>query len=139
MRIHMFKIIPLMVTLLGFTIFSSAQAPASRKSSSNCEVQELAIEAALGDKTAQYNLAVAFFTGERVPRDYSKSAVLWRLAVKDGNLGAHNNLGYLMYYGQGTKQDYAEGVRLWRVAAERGMPESQIHLGFAYYDERFLK
>jgi TPR repeat protein len=105
----------------------------------NCELQELAIEAALGDPTAQYNLAVEFHRGEKVPQDLAKAAVLWRMATKVGNIGAFNNLGHLTYYGRGIKQDYAEGVRLWRVAAMKGFAESQVHLSYAYTDGKFLR
>jgi TPR repeat protein len=103
------------------------------------QVQDLAVEAALGDATAQYNLAVEFFKGESVPMDLAKSAMLWRLAVQSGNIKAHNNLGYLTYYGKGTKQDYVEAIRLWRIAAARGFAESQIHLAAAYYDGKYLR
>jgi TPR repeat protein len=112
-----------------------AQAPAS-----NCVIQELAIDAALGSTDAQYNLAVEFFTGRQVPRDYAKAANLWRKASDAGSVPASNNLGFLKYYGRpGVERDYGEGIRLWRFAAERGFAESQVHLGQAYSDGSFLK
>src|ERR1051325_2785085 len=84
---------------------------------SKCKLQELAIHAALGDADAQYDLGVEFHRGVDIAQDYSKAAVMWRLASNGGVIPAFNNLGYLTYYGKGVKQDYAEGVRLWRVAA----------------------
>lgn len=121
--------------LLSF-VSVNAQAQAAPPS---CEIQVLAIEAALGDADAQYNLAVAFHQGEKVPQDLAKSAALWKMAAKAGVVSAYNNLGHLTYYGRGIKQNYAEGIRLWRVAATKGHSESLVHLAFAYADAKFLK
>lgn len=104
-----------------------------------CEIQDLAIEAALGDADAQYNLAVEFHKGEAIPQDLAKAAELWRMAVKGGVVSAYNNLGHLTYYGRGIKRNFAEGIRLWRVAATNGHAESQVHLAYAYSDGKFLK
>ena len=73
----------ILISLLTVLITSTiAHAQESRKTS--CPIEELAIEAALGETTAQYNLAVEFFRGERVPRDYAKAAKLWRSASDAG-------------------------------------------------------
>lgn len=106
---------------------------------SECKLQDLAIDAALGDPEAQYNLGVEFHRGDNIPRDYSKAATMWRLSSKAGVIESNNNLGYLTYYGKGVKQDYAEGLRLWRIAAEKGFAESQIHVGYAYSDGKYFK
>ena len=132
----------LLNSLILFLIVTTAYAQqnsATTTSSPKCELQELAILAALGDTAAEYNLAVEFFSGRDLPRDYAKAAILWKKASDGGHIGAHNNLGYLKYYGRGIAQDYAKGIRLWRFAAERGWAESQVHLGQAYSDGRFLE
>ncbi|HLL14693.1 MAG TPA: tetratricopeptide repeat protein [Pyrinomonadaceae bacterium] len=107
-------------------------------SAPKCELQELAIAAALGDAEAQHDLGVAFHQGKDLPRDLAKAAAMWRMAADNGIIMALNNLGHLTYYGRGIKQDHAEGVRLWRLAAEKRLAESQIHLSFAYSDGRYL-
>jgi hypothetical protein len=103
-----------------------------------CKLQEMAIDAALGDAEAQHDLGVAFHQGDLLPRDLAKAATMWRLAADGGVVSAFNNLGHLTYYGRGIKQDHAEGVRLWRIAAEKGFAESQVHLSNAYADGRYL-
>ena len=108
-------------------------------SDSKCKLQGLAIEAALGDAQAQYNLGVEFHRGENLPQDFGKAAVMWQLASNGGVVESFNNLGFLTYYGKGVRQDYAEGVRLWRIAAEKGFAESQIHIGDAYSDGKYLE
>jgi Sel1 repeat len=112
---------------------------AQTENQSKCKVQDLAVDAALGDPIAQYDLGVAFYQGVDVPQDFSKAATMWRLSSSAGVVASHNNLGYLTYYGKGVKQDFAEGLRLWRIAAEKGFPESQVHIGYAYSDNKYLK
>ena len=117
---------------------SSGLAYGQAANQNKCLVQDLAIDAALGNPDALYYLGVLFFRGENVPQDFSKAAIIWRQAADAGLMEANNNLGFLTYYGKGVKQDYAEGIRLWRKAAEAGFAESQVHLGEANYDERYL-
>jgi hypothetical protein len=129
------RILTSLLTLLLLSTIAHAQ----ESSKPSCPIQDLAIEAALGETVAQYNLAVEFYRGERVPRDYAKAAKLWQSASDAGDLAASNNLGYLKYYGlPGVSQDYAAALRLWRLAAERGNAESQVHIAEAYYDARYL-
>ncbi len=102
-------------------LFLATTVHAQQSSLPKCELQQLAIDAALGDTAAQYNLGVEFFRGANLPRDYAKAANLWRRASEVGSVTASNNLGYPKYYGRpGVERDYAEGIRLWRFAAERG-------------------
>lgn len=131
-----------MRTLISFVILLllSATAWAQKTSPPKCELEQLALGAALGDETAQYNLGVEFFSGKIVRQDYAKAAYFWGKVSEAGGVAASNNLGFLKYYGRpGVERDHAEGVRLWRIAAERGFAESQLHLGEAYSDGRFLK
>ncbi len=103
-----------------------------------CPVQGFAIEAALGDAAAQYNLGVELYRGERVEQDLEKAAALWQMSVASGNVPAHNSLGYLVFYGRGVPRDPEEGLRLWRFAAERGHAESQFHIASVYMTGRHL-
>lgn len=103
-----------------------------------CPVQDFAIEAALGNAVAQYNLGVELYRGERLEQNLEKAAALWRMSVASGNVPAHNSLGYLVFFGRGVKRDPEEGLRLWRFAAERGHAESQFHLASVYMTGRHL-
>jgi len=119
--------------------FAAVAISAQQTPVAKCELQQMAIDAALGDTGAQYNLAVEFYRGKRVPQDYKKAATLWQLASEAGEPHASNNLGFLKYYGRpGVERDYETGVRLFRLAAERGHAESQVHLAEAYSDSKFL-
>ena len=129
------KLLACIFVICCFCASHNAQVP----NESKCQLQELAINAALGDAEAQYDLGVEFHRGVNLTQDYNRAAAMWRLAGNGGIVAAFNNLGHLTYYGRGVKQDYAEGVRLWRIAAEKGLAESQVHLGTAYMDGRYLK
>ena len=124
---------------LAILLSLAPAAAQTRTGPPGCEIQTLALEAALGNAEAQYNLAVEFHQGEKVPQDLAKAAALWKLAAKGGVVSAYNNLGHLTYYGRGIKQDYAEGIRLWRIAATKGHSESLVHLAYAYSHGKFLK
>jgi TPR repeat protein len=99
-------------------------------------ILDLAERAALGDRTALYNLGVEYYRGEEAPRNYAKSAAFWRRAAEQGNAAAMNNLGYLLYHGMGVAADPAEAVALWRRAISEGQVESHLHLGWAYEQGR---
>ena len=114
--------------LLVFAFLSPFTAGAEPE----CSLQQIAIDAALGNPEAQYNLAVEFWRGESVARDPSKSAVLWRLASDQGDLDAKSNLGFLLFNGHGVERDEAEALRLWSVAAAGGQSEANLHLSRAY-------
>ena len=128
------------ISLYVLLLFLPASLAHAQDQASNCVIQQMAIDAALGSTDAQYNLGVEFYGGRRVSRDYANAANLWRKASDAGSVPASNDLGFLKYYGRpGVERDYAEGLRLWRFAAERGFAESQVHIAHAYSDGRLLK
>jgi TPR repeat protein len=94
------------------------------------ERRQLAEQAALGDSTAQYNLAVKYWR----EHDYAKAAVLWRKVAAQGDLDAKNNLGFLLYNGQGVPEAPGEALALWHEAADLGHPEANYHLAHAAQD-----
>ena len=93
----------------------------------------------LGDRQAQYNLAVEFWRGESVPHDVSKAAILWRLAYEQGDLDAASNLGYLLFNGQGVPRDQETAIKLWRIAASGGQAEAHLHLSREHSPGGFLE
>jgi len=109
-------------------VILSACRPGAQAS---CELQDLAIDAASGDPVAQYNLAVEFYTGKRIARDYARAAVLWRQSAARGNTTAKSNLGFLTYHGWGVRADPALAVRLLTEAAASGESDANYHLGVA--------
>jgi hypothetical protein len=122
--------------LLPLVLFMGACGGASGGADRPNELADLALAAATGDSVAQYDLAVAYFRGEKVAQDYSKAAALWRPLAERGHPEANNNLGYLTYYGYGVPEDPAAAVLLWRRAIALGVAESSFHLGHAFLQGR---
>ncbi len=98
------------------------------------ELTRTAVEAALDDRDALYNLAVKFYQGAELPQSYAHAARLWQKAAALGSIAAKNNLGFLTYEGKGVARDQGAAVQLWREAAAQGHSESQVHLGSALFD-----
>jgi hypothetical protein len=108
--------------------------PACSRAEDPCaDLAETAIGAALEDPTDTYNLAVEFYTGKCVDKDYEKAAKLWERASVFGVISAKNNFGYLLSEGLGVRKDEARAAALWLEAAQAGHAESQVHLGNALF------
>ncbi|GAB3361966.1 tetratricopeptide repeat protein [Lysobacter tyrosinilyticus] len=108
--------------------------PACSRADDPCaDLTDTAIGAALEDPTDTYNLAVEFYTGKCVEKDYGKAAKLWERAASSGVTSAKNNLGYLLSEGLGVKKDETRAAALWLEAARVGHAESQVHLGNAFF------
>jgi TPR repeat protein len=97
------------------------------------DLTERAIDAALGDSVATYNLAVEFYTGRCVKQSYENAAILWERAAASGVVNAKNNLGFLLSQGLGVTKDMPRAVSLWKEAALAGHVESQLHFGDALF------
>jgi localization factor PodJL len=76
--------------------------------------------AALGNRTAQHNLAMAFVEGEGGPTDFSAAAQWFRRAADQGLTDSQYNLGYLFEQGRGVPANPAEAYKWYLVAARLG-------------------
>jgi len=124
------KFVAILALLLSTSVIHAEDA---------CEgMLELAIDAALGEPTAQYNLAVRHWQGKCVDKDLSVSRTLWQKAASSGIADAYNNYGYLLYYGEGGETDYEGGIAAWERGVELGSTEAFIQLANANLDERHL-
>lgn len=85
-----------------------------------------------GCARAQFELALCYFKGERVPQDYEKAVYWYRLSANQGHIVAQNNLGCCYQEGKGVPQNYAEAVRWCRLSADRGNIIAQANLGLCY-------
>ena len=85
--------------------------------------------ARLGDKRAQYNLAVMYHVrGQlRMAHHWYHRSALFRHPL------ASYNLGLLYYRGEGVEQDLDEAFRWMQVSAKAGFPTAQLQLGIMIY------
>ena len=93
---------------------------------------EYRIAAEQGDAEAQHNLALMYYNGKGVPRDYKQAETWFRLAAEQGNASAQSNLGVMYANGEGVPRDYKQAAMWSRLAAEQGNAFAQDNLGFMY-------
>ena len=87
--------------------------------------------AELGNKTALYNLGLAYITGMGVAKDQVEATKLLKRSADLGFVEAQYSLGIAYFHGHGVEVDQAEAVKCWRKAAEAGHVSSQYNLGQA--------
>lgn len=100
----------------------------------NGGIAQLERQATGGDPMARYDLAVDYFRGDSIPRDYARAAALWQQLAAQGSASAMNDYAFLLYNGFGVPAEPDSAVRLWIRASQLGEPESQYHLGYAALD-----
>jgi localization factor PodJL len=76
--------------------------------------------AALGNRTAMHNLAMAFVEGEGGPTDFNAAAQWFRRAADQGLTDSQYNLGYLFEQGRGVAANPAEAYKWYLIAARLG-------------------
>ncbi|MCP3869485.1 MAG: trypsin-like serine protease [Gammaproteobacteria bacterium] len=96
-------------------------------------VGEITRLAGLGDRRAQYVLAMACFTGVGVEKNRNKAISWLQKSVRQNYPPAQAFLGGLYYSGRGIlRKDYAMAFKLYRKAAEQGVGEAQYMVGLLY-------
>jgi TPR repeat protein len=111
---------------------SSSTPPADTAATHASSLQEVRTSAEQGDATAQYNLAVAYDSGESVPQDYAEAVKWYRKAADQGYPSAQSNLGNMYENGRGVQQNPLEAAKWYRKAAEQGLAAAQYNLGIMY-------
>lgn len=83
-----------------------------------------------GHVLAQFNLGVAYATGQGADLDFTKAARWWQAAGYQGHTAAQYNLGLLYSRGQGVEKSVAKARMWWYLAAmSGGDAAAQFHLG----------
>ena len=85
-----------------------------------------------GDADAQALLAVVYFNGRGVERDYGEALRWARLAAEQGNASGQSVIGMAYRSGNGVARDPAEAARWLRLGAEQGDVTAQTFLGLLY-------
>ncbi len=86
------------------------------------------------EKTHQFNLGIAYNSGQGTPQDHAQAARWFRKAAEQGHAEAQFYLGYAYAVGNGVPQDYGEAAAWYRSAAEQGHSGAQNNLGLIYRD-----
>jgi TPR repeat protein len=73
-----------------------------------------------GEAWGQYNLAVTYSNGEKLPKDKALAAFWYRRAAEHGDIPSMQFLGDLLAGGHGIEPNYLEAVRLYKLVADSG-------------------
>ena len=85
-----------------------------------------------GDAGAQFTLAVCYYQGDGVEKDFVEAVKWFRKAAAQGDAAAQYNLGVCYANGTGVEKDFVEAVKWYRKAAEQGHAFAQSNLGVCY-------
>ena len=86
-----------------------------------------------GDAHAQWGLALCYYYGDGVAKNYEKAAKWYRMAAERGHAEAQRRLGVCYHRGEGVEKDHEEAIKWDRKAAEQGDAKAQFNLGWSYY------
>jgi uncharacterized protein len=86
-----------------------------------------------GDPSSQASLAVMYYQGAGVARDYAKAAYWMRKSADQGGAAAQVFLGTMYFDGKGMPKDDRQAVVWYRRAAGQGSTQAQNLLGMMYY------
>ena len=79
--------------------------------------------------SARFNLGMAYYNGDGVPKNVSQASRWFRLAVKQNFSEAQYTLGILLIEGdESLPKEEEEGLRLLKLAAEQGHPAAEEQL-----------
>jgi TPR repeat protein len=82
----------------------------------------------IADAGAEYNLGLAYRSGDGIDADAAKSHYWMRRAARRGHVLAQTNLGLMYLEGYGAQRDPAEGAAWLIVSARRGDVGAQDNL-----------
>lgn len=109
-----------------------ALPPAAAPAGPAPDLTALRSRAERGDRDAWYELAVAYVSGEHVPRDSVQAANAFEKAAQAGIPEAAFNLGVCYQNGEGRPQDAKQRLRWFALAAEGGHGQAAYFLAQAY-------
>lgn len=76
-----------------------------------------------GDPAAMNQVGIWYYSGNKVPRDYTKAYDWWSRAAQAGNAKSIANLGVCYQYGRGVSADSVAAIRLYVDAIQRGQQQ----------------
>jgi TPR repeat protein len=110
-----------------------AAAPAAAQSLKELPFDKQMTLAKVGDVDAQFEVGLAYETGNGVTRDEAEAARWFRQSALQGNVEAQYHLARLVARGaKGLKQDLPTALKLYQDAAARGHADAMNALGKAY-------
>ena len=89
-----------------------------------------------GYSGAYYDLALCYYEGKGVTKDFEQAAKCFYKTVKEDDLNkclAQCYLGDCYLLGRGVSKDFVEAAKWYRLAAEYGHSKARLYLGQCYF------
>ena len=100
----------------------------------NDPLEQLRNAAEEGDANSQFHLALKYYHGKDVAKDYAMAEKWMRKAAEQGHKEAQFNLALIFYNGDGVPINYPEAEKWYRKAAEQGLVDAQYNLAWMHYN-----
>lgn len=100
------------------------------------DVLKLREAAECGNVDAQVKLAILFYEGKGVKKDFDESVMWFKRAGEKGHANAQFTVGNFYYIGKYIEQDFEEAFKWYKKAAELGHVVAQYNIGTIYYNGR---
>lgn len=97
-------------------------------------VECIKVGARAGNSVKQASLAVSYYNGEIVEKNYGKALKWAKLSADSGNAVAFNLLGVIYEEGKVLNQDYQEAFKWYKRAADNGLPLGIANMGRLIYN-----
>ena len=95
---------------------------------SNQAVELFKKSADQGYANAQSNLALMYYNGEGVQKDYKQAVEWFKKSANQGNADAQFNLGNMYIYGKGVQKDYKQAAYWFSLSCNGGLKEACLML-----------
>ncbi len=92
-----------------------------------------------GDATAQYNLGLMLFKGQKTNKDLEKSFYWTKKSAEQGYTNAQFTLGRKYMLEEGIERDGDKAFYWAKIAAEKGDKDGQFLLGYLYFHGTYDK
>lgn len=130
------KATPTIFISICLSLVGAISARAQQTPASGTDAALYYDKAVKGNAEAQFNLAICYYEGTGVDKNYTE-AYAWMLkAAQQGFARAEYNLGAFLGKGIGCTQDDVESAKWYRLAAEKGNANGQYNLGMYFNQGR---
>jgi TPR repeat protein len=98
----------------------------------NENIERIKVQAEKGNVSAQFELGVMYFKGQKTSQGYKEAKKWFQRAAEQGLPEAQHNLGFMYYEGIGVSQNYTEALKWFTKAAKQNRPKAQHNIGVIY-------
>ena len=100
----------------------------AEKANKAVDISTIRQKADNGDTTAQFNLGIAYYTGEGINQDKKEAFKWFQKSAHQGHATAQANIGAMYLNGEGVEANQEKAIEALKKAAELGSKDAQTAL-----------